>query len=806
MVLLIVPLSLDGLSGMKKTRFFSVSLLLFLCVANASLNAQQILDGEADPGFSAPPFFNEIGVIDVRKTYVDPDNKIYIAGNFDRIDDSIRKGFARLNADGSLDDSFNPSIVGGDVLAIETLSNGKILIGGDFTGVNGRPLSNIARLNANGTVDSTFNVQVNEVVRVIVQRANGKVLLGGKFTQVNGTSVSYLAQLNTSDQLDPGFTYNLFFVNPFPQTRTGVHTIVEKVEAVSSDNSIYVGGRFELTENGETEGVIRLTNSGAIDASFNKNFELVSSTIFNIAIDSDENIVFVGFARISQNDVILDYDLGRASSAGVLDTSFRQANLFDRVQGFDDVDVLNTGQILLSGSFGLLFVNADGSLPENGAPIGSGDAFSTSLQSGSGGSQTIVTGGRIAFVDQNASGGVVQKLVRLTETGSLLFTPDFDFLLASADIRAIASDARGNVYVAGNFIEVGSLPRDDLVKLNPDGSVDEDWVVEQNGSVHSINILRDGNTLIAGGFGSVNGISKPSWAKLNPDGTVISDFPAVDPNDPNFNQFEKVIELSSGKFLASGSFYPDGLNGDRKFLARFNADGTYDDTFDPAFGNFVYDFDIARSGDIYVVGAFDLVTGNAVPGVAKLSSAGVVDTSFIITVEDQIETNYPYLVRALSDGTVLIGGSFYTVNSEARRFLAKLNSDGTLTDFTVDLYRVLVTSPTGLVLPLMETIVELPSGKIVIAGNLQTVDQDYQFLQRLNPDGTIDTDFFDGELDGIVTAANIDSRGNLLLGGNFSKLGLVSTGQVLRAAIGLDLSSLCVAIPTRLGTVVTICL
>jgi len=719
-------------NGLEMVRYLFIVVASVFYLANNLVNAQQILDGEADPGFNAPPFFNEFGVIDVRKTYVDPDNKIYIAGNFDRIDDTIRTGFARLNADGSLDNAFNPNIVGGDVLAIHTLSNGKILIGGDFTAVNGRPLSNIARLNANGTVDSTFNLQVNEAVRAIIQRANGKVLLGGKFTEVNGSSVSYLAQLNDLDQLDSSFTDDVLFVEPFPQTITGVHSIVEKVEAVSSDNTIYVGGRFELTENGGTEGVIRLTNSGALDTSFDKNFELVFSTIFNMVIDSADNIVFVGWFRISQNDVILDYDLGRASSTGMLDTNFRQANLFTRFQAFHDVDELNNGQFLLSGNFGLLFINDDGSLPTNGAPIGSGDAFSTSLQSESGGSQTIVTGGRIGFVDQNASGGVVQKLVRLSDTGSLILTPDFDFLLASGDIRAIAGDASGSVYAGGAFIEVGNLPRDNLVKLNPDGSVDEDWVVDASGAIASINVLRDGNILIAGGFRSLNGTSKPSWAKLNPDGTIVSDFPAVVPDSMNF---EKVVELSSGKLLASGSFYPDGFMGDRKFLVRFNADGSYDNTFDPAFSNFVYDFDVAKNGDIYVVGAFDLVAGNAVPGVAKLSSEGVVDSSFVITVEDQTGTDYPYLVRALADGTVLIGGSFYTINSVARRFLAKLNSDG-----------------------------------------------------------------------GIVTAANIDSRGNLLLGGNFSKLGLVSTGQVLRAAIGLDLSELCFPIKAQNGRVAVICL
>src|SRR5437879_2843010 len=45
----------------------------------------------------------------------------------------------------------------GRVNAIVVQEGGKVIIGGDFSSVNGVPRQNIARINANGSVDETWN-------------------------------------------------------------------------------------------------------------------------------------------------------------------------------------------------------------------------------------------------------------------------------------------------------------------------------------------------------------------------------------------------------------------------------------------------------------------------------------------------------------------------------------------------------------------------------------------------------------------------------------------------------------------------
>jgi len=68
-----------------------------------------------------------------------------------------------LNDDGTLDASFAPGLgADGIVYAIavyptNSIYAGKVLIGGAFTHYNGTNLNYIARLNADGSVDTTFN-------------------------------------------------------------------------------------------------------------------------------------------------------------------------------------------------------------------------------------------------------------------------------------------------------------------------------------------------------------------------------------------------------------------------------------------------------------------------------------------------------------------------------------------------------------------------------------------------------------------------------------------------------------------------
>jgi uncharacterized delta-60 repeat protein len=154
------------------------------------LNADGRVDSSFNPGTGPDSGISSVAL--------QPDGKVLIGGYFSAVNGTIRNGIARLNANGSLDGSFDPGTgVGGFVYSIALQPDGKVLIGGDFTSVNGTNRTNIARLNANGSLDTSFNpgTGADGSVRAIALQSDGNVLIGGDFLTVNGVLRPHIARL-----------------------------------------------------------------------------------------------------------------------------------------------------------------------------------------------------------------------------------------------------------------------------------------------------------------------------------------------------------------------------------------------------------------------------------------------------------------------------------------------------------------------------------------------------------------------------------------------------------------------------------
>ncbi len=119
-------------------------------------------------------------------------------------------------------------------------------------------------------------------------------------------------------------------------------------------------------------------------------------------------------------------------------------------------------------------------------------------------------------------------------------------------------------------------------------------------------------------------------------------------------------------------------------------------------------------GKVIVGGNFDVVAGVRRNKIARLNVDGSLDTSF--TNGSGVDGNgIVWSVAAQSDGKVLIGGEFFSVNGVQQSFMARLNSDGSLdTAFSPQISdRVLAIS--------VQT-----DGKIVIVGDFQSVNGSFE--------------------------------------------------------------------------------
>ncbi len=242
----------------------------------ARLNADGSLDTSFDPGSGANDAVNTISV--------QGDGDIIIAGYFTSYNGTARNRIARLNSDGSLDTAFNPGSGPGNIVQCSVIQpNGRILIGGYFTTYNGTARGHIARLFADGSLDASFNpgTGANEAVYCLALQSDGRIILGGNFTSYNGTSQNYLARLNSNGTLDVSF-----------MPGTGPNNLVYST-TVQPDGRILIGGAFS-SYNGTTRFYLaRLYAGGGLDESLTSGVQL-NTKVDQVLVRPDGRIVICG--------------------------------------------------------------------------------------------------------------------------------------------------------------------------------------------------------------------------------------------------------------------------------------------------------------------------------------------------------------------------------------------------------------------------------------------------------------------------------------------------------------------------------
>jgi uncharacterized delta-60 repeat protein len=123
-------------------------------------------------------------------------------------------------------------------------------------------------------------------------------------------------------------------------------------------------------------------------------------------------------------------------------------------------------------------------------------------------------------------------------------------------------------------------------------------------------------------------------------------------------------------------------------------------------------------------------------------------------------------VAVQSDGKIVIGGNFSSVNGIPRNSLARLNADG-----TVD--RAFTDSPDLGVNGSVNALAIQSDGSILVGGLFTQAGQvETMNLARYQPDGSVDKSFgaASGEpgTDGVVLALAVQADGKIVIGGNFN--------------------------------------
>ena len=287
---------------------------------------------------------------------IQPDGKIVVVGRT-REAGSDAFGIVRLNADGSLDKSFNEDGIaivsfvdltkdananaGANGIAIDAA--GRIVVVGyvEHPGTKGGPDRDFAivRLEQDGDPDPTFNggglntfqfdaapAERNvEAAEDVAIQEDGKIVLVGSYDPPDAPSEILVTRFINSGTVDPAF--NAWRIT-FAQGGDDFGMAVD----IDDQGRILVGGTGDFGEDGGLEfTVARLMENGQFDPSFGnaggaaagfydddvKRDDVAS----DLVIQEDGKIVVVGSSRApgSSSDV---FAVVRFDSAGVLDTSF----------------------------------------------------------------------------------------------------------------------------------------------------------------------------------------------------------------------------------------------------------------------------------------------------------------------------------------------------------------------------------------------------------------------------------------------------------------------------------------------------
>lgn len=698
-------------AGIRLGRYLSTVALVLLTASVA--NAQSIVDG------------SNLGANhSVYASVVQPDGKIVLGGLFSQLGPGgtgptnyLRLG--RINPDGTLDTSFRPGVanpVNGGVWALALQPDGKILVGGDFTGIGGgtgtTPRANVARLNADGSVDLSFDPGANGRVETFALQRDGKILVGGSFTTIGGggtgtTSRNKLARLNPDGSLDTSFS-----------TQTDVTVMAILVQA---DGKIVIGGGFGNVLTGSTQtrrmALARLNQDGSVDSTFTT--DAGGGSVYTLVLQPDGKIL-AGGSFVALIDTVsgeLRGRIGRLNADGSIDTSFHPgANNW-----VTSIAVQADGKIVVGGGFTALGndattprshigrLHADGTLDREFNPGADHSVRTIALQSD----------GRIVAAGEFSTFGSYprSRIARLTWKGSLDLSFDPNIY---GDVFALATQPDGKVLVGGNFLGLGVGAASRLARLNPDGTLDGTFAPAIAGSVHGIAVQRDGKIIITGTFFNVGGVTRNRIARLNSDGTLDATF-----NAGATHMVYAVALQSDGKILVGGAFTGlTDASGEtpRLYIGRFNADGSVDSGFNPGASSWVHALVVQTDGRILVGGQFETIGTVTRKGIARVNLDGSIDpdfdpcafgavTAIAVQKDGQIVVGGGFSILGVfmrsnigrisangsvdltfdpgangsvsalalqTDGKILVSGQFTALGGALQNHVGRLNADGTL--------------------------------------------------------------------------------------------------------------------------------
>ena len=660
--------------------------------------------------------------------------QVIIGGSFDHVNGVPRNNIARLNSDGSLDTTWNPDLTGGYVSTLLIDGSGNIYVGGYFQTVGGQQRNSLAKLSATGTgsADATWNPDADggyssipgAVLAMALDPITGDLYVGGEFSDVGGQARNNIAKLSTSGTGAADAAWN-------PNAQSWVQAL-----AVDAADNVYASGPFTQIGGLQRSHIAKISGSGSgiVDPTWNPDANSVSGLIRveELALDPLTGDLYAAgyFSSIGGQS---HFNIAKLSTtgAGAADANWNP----DPVGEVTALRVDTAGNVYIGGVFLSVGGQAQHGLARlSGTGTGNPDPSWNPLG---------------AYYNPNVLGG--------------------GFFVRSTPITALAFDASNNVFVGGTFASIGGQTKTGFAYLSSSGGgANPAWASAQvPGGVNVIARDGTGRTVIGGNFQFMgDGVTvRNNIARLNSDGTLDTGW------DPEADLVVESVALdSSGNAYVGGLF--DNIGGlARNHVAKIlvagsgSADATWNPNADGPINASALD---EVGGQLYVGGAFANIGGQSRAGLAKLSIAGAGSTDATWNPSPSGGDYSPSFALTLDgNGSLYVGGNFTIIGGLSRKSLAKLSTGGTgAADAT---WNPSPTQPYGDEFTLVEALTLDTNNNIYVGGNFASIGgQTRNAVARLSVAGAGAADAtWNPNADGDVTAFVLDGSGHVYAGGNF---------------------------------------
>jgi uncharacterized delta-60 repeat protein len=280
------------------------------------------------------------------------DGKLVAVGSLQTISD---KDFVvvRYNTDGSLDNTFavngvltvDPNGYDDEGLAISVQNDGKLVIAGNSFNLSGETDVTVIRINADGTLDPSFNstgflisdvAGGDDVATDILALDDSRVLVSGySFSGVSTNDDFLLISLNSDGTFD-----NTFGVSGVTKTNVGSASDRAQTIAIQDDNKILMSGQIWVYTGGEwnTEiGIVRYNEDGTLDNTFSGDGKFVTpmigtttsfDMIYSTIVDPDGKIL-LGGGSLTNDYSMYTFVILRLNANGTLDDTFEGDGFYE---------------------------------------------------------------------------------------------------------------------------------------------------------------------------------------------------------------------------------------------------------------------------------------------------------------------------------------------------------------------------------------------------------------------------------------------------------------------------------------------